>query len=334
MTEGAALRRIGWRLPQDDGGRMKTIEQLEDCPRPASGTVVSVGNFDGVHKGHQAVIASMLQRAQGLDPAAATAVVTFEPHTMEVLQPNSAPERLTAPERKLELLALAGLDLVLVVDFDAQRVAQSAESFVQEILVDCLNAKLVMVGTNFRFGHKAQGDVALLESLGKEAGFAVEPVTMIEGPEGIFSSTAVREAVRTGDMTRAAQLLGRPHDVRGEVVAGHGRGKDLGFPTANIAYADNACVPPEGVYASRARLDGVWLPAVTSVGTRPQFDPGATELVIEPHLLDFSGDIYGKIIDVGFVQRLRGQQTFATVDDLVAQMNVDKESARQVLRSQ
>lgn len=317
---------------------MDVIDHLEDCPRHPDGCAVTIGNFDGVHKGHREIIRDLRLYADGA--GASTAAVTFTPHTLQVLRPEVAPLLLSSLDRKLELLAATGLDYTMLLTFDEKRALQSAEDFVRQVLVDCLHAKVVMVGEDFRFGHHARGSIALLREMGEEHGFRVEPVPVITGRLGVYSSTNVRKAVVEGRMEDAAEMLGRPHELRGEVVHGDQRGRQLGFPTANVVPEPRVCLPPNGVYASRVRVledgTGAWHDAVTNFGTRPTFRATGVgpQPIVEAHLLGFSGDLYGKIMDVAFVERLREERRFDSAEALEAQIEADVAAAAALLHAE
>ncbi len=294
--------------------------------RPAA---VTVGVFDGVHRGHQKVLAATRAAAQGDDVVA----VTFEPHPAQVLAPDRAPRRLTTIERRVELLAAHGADEVRVLAFDREMSTWAPEEFIQRVLVDDLRVSAVVVGENFRFGSKAAGDVDLLRRMGGGAGFTAEGLTLDGGAQP-FSSTLVREHVAAGRMPEAAEILGRPHEVSGIVVEGDRRGRSLGFPTANVPVDDAYAVPPDGVYAGRVDIGPEVLPAAISVGTNPTFD--GHDRRVESYVIDRpadggSLDLYGRTIRVEFVRRLRGMDVFDTVDALVAQMHEDVADTRSVL---
>lgn len=305
-----------------------------EVPADLGRTVVTIGVFDGVHRGHQVVLdrAARHGREAGLPVVA----VTFHPNPMEVLRPDAAPPALSAVDHRADLLQAAGADHVLVLPFDKARAQQPAAEFVADILVGRLGARAVVVGADFRFGHRAAGDVALLQRLGMDHDFAVEAVD-IAGGEGVerWSSSHVRERLAEGDVAAAIRALGRPYRVEGVVGRGAGRGKDLGFPTANVPAPDGRVVPADGVYAGwLLRLDdpgGARLPAAISVGTNPTFGPG--ERTVEPYVLDRDDlDLYGVPVAVEFVARIRGQQRFDAAEDLVARMREDEAAARAVLQ--
>ena len=305
------------------------------CPEPVAGSVVTIGAYDGVHLGHRAVIEELRRRASTL--GCPTAVVTFDRHPAAVVRPESAPKLLTDTDQKLERLAVAGVDYTLVLHFDEERSHESAEDFVNEVLVGCLRTRLVVVGEDFHFGRKRGGNVELLRRMGPNLGFEVEGLTLVPVPgfEGPVSSTAIRRALEAGDLVTANRLLGRPHEVRGVVEKGDGRGgKVLGFPTANVAVPAEIQLPADGIYAGwYARPDGSTHAAAISIGRRPTFYPEGGPLMLEAYLLDFDGDLYGERTRVQFVSRLRGEERFESTDELVAQMNKDVEAARAALES-
>ncbi len=316
---------------------MEVVQSLDACPRPPAGTAVTIGAYDGVHLGHQAVIAEVrrLASATGLS----SAVVTFDRHPASVVRPESAPRLLTDLDQKLELLAATGLDYAVVVAFDQARAAERPEDFVTEVLVDCLSARLVVVGEDFHFGHRRRGNVALLRQLGRSQGFEVTGLELV-GPDGQptdddaakVSSTAIRRALQEGDLDQANAWLGRPHEVRGIVQTGDRRGRQLGFPTANVAAPDEVQLPADGIYAGwYERPDGARHATAISLGRRPTFYEQADASLLEAHLLDFSGDLYGEAARVRFVTRLHGEEKYSSVDALVDQMGRDCDQARQVL---
>jgi riboflavin kinase/FMN adenylyltransferase len=293
-------------------------------------SVVSVGNFDGVHRGHQTVLAGVVARAAEI--GAQAVVTTFDPHPMTVVHPTSAPLRLTELPRRLDLMEYLGVDGVLVLPFTNEVAQWSPEEFVERVLVDALRAAEVHVGQNFRFGHRAAGDVATLEALGAQHGFAVRTVPLA-GEGARWSSTYVRQCLDEGDVTAAAAALGRPHRVEGPVVVGDKRGRELGYPTANLALDDGVAIPADGVYAGwLVRADGTRLPAAISIGTNPTF--GGTTRRVEAYALDRDDlELYGEHVGIEFAQRLRDTLTFDGVEPLVAQMAVDVDQARAITAS-
>lgn len=316
---------------------MQIIRDLDSCPRPPVGTVVTIGAYDGVHRGHVAVIERVkrLAAADGM----ASAVVTFDRHPASVVRPESAPRLLTDLDQKLELLEQTGIDWVLVVRFDEARSHETAEDFVRDELVGCLNAKVVVVGEDFHFGHRRAGNVDLLRTMGTELGFVVSPLELV-GTDGLpasddadrVSSTSIRRALDEGDLARANDFLGRPHEVRGTVGHGDQRARDLGFPTANVAVRDDTCLPCDGIYAGWfVGADGEPRAGAISLGRRPTFYDHQPFSLLEVHLLDWSGDLYDQHVAVRFVARLRDERRFDGVDALVAQMATDCDDARRVL---
>jgi len=290
---------------------------------------VTVGSFDGVHRGHQHVLAASRAAADGADVVA----VTFHPHPIEVLAPDRAPKRLTTIERRIELLRVHGADEVRVLAFDREMAAWTPEEFIQRVLVDDLRASAVVVGEDFRYGARRAGDLDLLRSVGAEAGFSADGLAL-DGAEEPYSSTLVRAHVAAGRLPEAAAVLGRPHEVSGVVVEGDRRGRSLGFPTANVPVDDTYAVPPDGVYAGRLDIGGEVLPAAISVGTNPTFD--GRDRRVESYVIDrpSSGatlDLYGRLVRVELVRRLRSMDVFDTVDALVAQMHEDVADTRSVL---
>ncbi len=314
---------------------MQVVRDLESCPRPIGGCAVTIGAYDGVHLGHRAVIAEVRRLAADRDLA--SAVVTFDRHPAMVVRPESAPRLLTDLDQKLELLEATGVDYALVVTFDGARAHEPAEDFVVEVLVGCLGAKAVVVGEDFHFGHERRGNVALLRLMGETHGFEVVGLALVQagdGPDGAghVSSTAIRRALADGDLQRANALLGRPHEVRGVVVQGDKRGKELGFPTANVNVPGEILLPADGIYGGwYVGEDREVRPAALSIGRRPTFYATAHASLLEAHLLDFDGNLYGEHARVRFVARLRDEVKFDSVDALVDQMHLDIAKTRAVL---
>jgi riboflavin kinase/FMN adenylyltransferase len=313
---------------------MEVLRDVDTGPPPGVRTAVTIGAYDGVHLGHRAVIASL--RRLAAERGLRTAVVTFDRHPASVVRPESAPLLLTDLDQKLELLAGCGVDYTLVVRFDEVRAKEPAADFVDEVLVGCLRAGAVAVGEDFHFGHRRQGNVALLRAMGADLGFDVVGHELV-GLDGCaaevpVSSTRVRAALRHGDLAAAEEMLGRHHEVRGTVVEGDGRARDLGFRTANMAVPDDICLPADGIYAGwYLGPDAVARPAALSLGRRPTFYESADTSLLEAHLIDFDGDLYRQPARVRFVERLRDELRFDTVDALVEQMGRDVDRARAVL---
>ncbi|WP_018908560.1 bifunctional riboflavin kinase/FAD synthetase [Salinispora arenicola] len=292
-------------------------------------SVVTIGVFDGVHKGHQATIGHAVARAREI--GVKSVVVTFDPHPAEVVRPGSHPAVLTEPTRKAELIEALGVDVLCVLPFTPEFSRLPAEAFVHDVLVEHLHAALVVVGENFRFGHRAAGDVALLERLGRTFGYAVEGAPLVAEAGTVFSSTYIRSCVAAGDVVAAARALGRPHRLEGVVVRGDQRGRELGFPTANLLCHRYAAVPADGVYAARLVRRGQREPlmAAVSIGTNPSFS--GRERRVEAYVLDFDADLYGERLALDFVAHLRGQVRYDSVELLVAQIAEDVEHTRQAL---
>jgi riboflavin kinase / FMN adenylyltransferase len=310
---------------------MRVWRSLDDIGADFGPSVVTVGNFDGVHLGHRHV----LRRAREVAGSSDTPVVavTFDPHPMRVLLPERAPARLTTIERRAELLSEAGADDVLVLPFSKEMAAWPPEEFVRRVLAEALRATAVVVGENFRFGAKAAGNTEILTELGERHGFTTHALGLA-GAEHPWSSSYVRQSLAEGDVAAAATALGRPHELVGEIVEGAHRGRELGFPTANIPAAELTAVPADGVYAGWLRTlaptqvdGGKPLPAAISVGTNPTFD--GVERTVESYVLDRDDlELYGVTVEVSFVQRIRGQLRFESVKELIDRMCIDVEEVR------
>ena len=296
---------------------------------------MTIGAYDGVHVGHQALLAELGRRADAHDLE--TVVITFDRHPATVVRPDSAPLLLCDLDQKLELLAAAGVARTVVLPFDEERAAESAEEFVEEVLVRGVRARVVAVGEDFHFGHGRRGTVAMLREMGSEAGFEVDGVGLwaarAAGTSGPVSSTRIRGLVADGRVDEAAVLLGRWHQVRGPVVHGDARGgAELGFPTANVAVPEGIALPAVGIYAGWYEgSDGVRRPAALSIGRRPTFYDGGGDLLLEAFLLDFSGDLYGDAGRVSFVERIRDELRFDSVDELVDRIGDDVARTRSIL---
>jgi len=297
------------------------------APRDRSSSILTIGFFDGVHLGHQRTIERAIDdaRAKGLD----LIVITFDRHPAEVARPDRAPKLLTDLTQRLELLAELGVDASYVLAFDEAAAAQSAGDFIETVLVKQLGCAKVIVGENFRFGAKRAGDVAVLREAGERLGFVVEGVSLGQDRGEVISSTRIRSLLASGDVEGARRLLGRVHEVRGPVVHGDGRGGvELGCPTANLELDGRLALPGDGVYAGwyRDEFIGV-MPAAISVGRRPTFLENA-EPIVEAHVIGFSGDLYGREARVSFLDRLRGEERFDSIEALIAQMDRDVEEAQ------
>jgi riboflavin kinase / FMN adenylyltransferase len=303
---------------------------LDDVPADLDRTAVVIGNFDGVHLGHQHVV----REARGAADAEGLRVVavTFDPHPMAVLRPEHAPTTLTDIETRGELLQTAGVDDVLALPFDRDVASWTPHEFAQRVLADALHAAVVVVGANFRYGTRASGDVATLTTTGEELGFRAVGVPLDGGPQ-VWSSTYIRTCLAAGDVAGAAQALGRPFVIRGVVVRGDQRGRELGFPTANVPTRELTAAPADGVYAGwLRRLDtGERYPAAISVGTNPTFD-GERERRVESYVLDRDDlELYDVEVEVAFVDRIRGMVRFDGVDALIETMHDDVRHAHRIL---
>jgi riboflavin kinase/FMN adenylyltransferase len=302
---------------------MPILHGLTSFPPDAPPSVVALGVFDGIHLGHREILARAVERARA--EGLVSVACTFDRHPMEILQPERAPLPITTLEERLELMGATGIDATLVLPFTRELAGLEPEAFVKDVLLDRLHARVVVVGTDHRFGRGARGDPRLLETLGARLGFAVDVVLPLRIDGEAVSSTEVRAALQRGDVERAARLLGRPYTVCGEVVRGAGRGRTLGFPTANVR-TDRPLIVPTGVYACRARCGDAAHRAMVNVGNRPTFE-GQT-YAIEAYLLDFSGDIYDRPLCLEFHRRVRDERKFPSVEALKEQIARDVELAR------
>ena len=316
---------------------MRVIRGTADCVRPPEGSAVTIGVFDGVHLGHQLLVGEARRLAAEL--GARSTVVTFDRHPAAVVRPESAPLLLTDLEHRVELLAATGVEVTQIITFDEARSKERAADFVTEVLVGCLGARAVIVGADFHFGHNREGDVALLERLGRELGFEVDGIPLVASANAgaqPVSSTAIRRALRDGELHAANRMLGRPHEIRGTVHTGDGRARDLGMRTANIHLPMRLQLPADGVYAGwhqRGNASRDVHPAVISVGRRPTFYEEGGELLVESHLIDFDGDLYGEAAAVRFTDVVRlGQIAFDSMEALAEQMQRDLAGAREALR--
>jgi riboflavin kinase/FMN adenylyltransferase len=313
VTDEADLRHVAW-----------SLDDVEPGP-----SVVTIGFFDGVHRGHRTIIGRAVREAE--DRAVRSVVVTFDRHPMEVVRPGSEPRYLQSRDRRVAALVDRGADLVLVVPFTLERSQQPPEAFVEEVLAGPLQAVKVVVGTNFRFGHKAAGDVVLLAELGTRFGYEAEAVALRQLGDTPISSSEIRAHLDAGDVAWAAEALGASFVLEGSVVRGEGRGRTIGIPTANVEVDERLQLPAGGVYAGRAWVVGrdERHPCVVNVGTRPTF--GGETVTVEAHLLDGERDLYGCHLALGFEKRLRDERRFDGVDALVSQIRADVAAAREVL---
>ena len=317
---------------------MIVFEDAADVPAGFGPSVVAIGKFDGVHSGHRAVIARARIEAEGA--GARVVAVTFDRNPLSLLRPEACPEPLTSLEQKLHFLAAEGVDAALVLRFDADLAALPARTFVERFLVGALGAVTVMVGDDFRFGRGGEGDPAMMAALGHELGFDVDVVGDVQGAGRRVSSTWIRELLEAGDVDGAARLLGRPHAVRGEVVHGFKRGRELGFPTANLSTDAEGFIPADGVYAGWLLDEGpqsestrvvTHYPAAISVGTNPTFDDVPMRQV-EAYVLDETDlDLYGHRVEIQFTRRIRGMVAFEGIEPLRAQIADDVRQVRAAL---
>jgi riboflavin kinase/FMN adenylyltransferase len=300
---------------------------LEHLPSGWGRCVLTIGVFDGVHRGHRELINRAVELAAKRELP--SVLMTFDPHPSEVVRPGSHPTQLTTLKRRAELVEELGVDVFCVLPFTPELSRMPADVFVHELLVEQLHVAAVVVGENFTFGKGAQGDVDLLRTLGSRFGFTAEGESLVTEDHLIYSSTYIRACIDAGDVVAAEHALGRPHRLEGIVVRGDGRGRDLGFPTANLSTPKFAAVPADGVYACRFIQGGKVREAAVSVGTNPTFS--GRERRVEAFVMDVNEDFYGQRVALDFVARLRGQLKFSSSDDLVVQMRQDVEQARRLL---
>jgi riboflavin kinase/FMN adenylyltransferase len=306
------------------------VTDLSVSPWPNERAVITIGAYDGVHRGHRAVIAQVQARAAEL--GARSVVVTFDRHPASVIRPDAAPRLLTNPAQKLELLADTGVDATVVVPFSPEQARETPVDFVERVIVNALRTQAVIVGSDFHFGHMRQGNITLLREMGERHDFMCEPVVLVPRADGVdepISSTAIRRALAGGEIETATRLLGRALEVRGTVVTGDQRGRTIGFATANVEIPNGMCLPSDGVYAGLYRRpDGSEHACAINLGRRPTFYVNAEHSLLEAHLLDFAGDLYGEDAAVTFVAFLRSEKQFAGIDELKTQLKLDVEHAR------
>ncbi|MGW7416896.1 bifunctional riboflavin kinase/FAD synthetase [Streptomyces sp. NPDC054863] len=311
---------------------MQRWRGLEDIPQDWGRSVVTIGSYDGVHRGHQLIIGRAVERAREL--GVQSVVVTFDPHPSEVVRPGSHPPLLAPHHRRAELMAELGVDALLILPFTSEFSKLSPAEFVVKVLVDKLHAQLVVEGPNFRFGHRAAGNVAFLAELGPTYDYDVEVIDLyVSGAAGggePFSSTLTRRLVAEGDVAGAAEILGRPHRVEGVVVRGEQRGRELGYPTANVETLPHTAVPADGVYAGWLTADGERMPAAISVGTNPQFE--GKKRTVEAYAIDrVDLDLYGLHVAVEFLAYVRGMAKFESIDALLEAMADDVKQSRSLI---
>lgn len=315
---------------------MRIIQGSAALDAPFRRPIVTIGNFDGVHLGHRAILDTVVGRAHDLDGEAV--VYTFEPHPRKVLRPESAPGLLTTLEQKVELLEAAGVDAVVVEPFTAEFARTTAEEFIRVCLHERLTPVEVYVGYDFHFGRDREGSMRMLTEMGPRLGFAVTIIPEVTVDDGDVNSTRIRQRLADGEPAAAGRMLGRPFTIRGRVVRGDERGRTIGFPTANID-PENEVLPGVGVYAGVLRLldegdppAGLRMPAVTNVGRRPTFE-GSGAVVAESHVIDWSGDLYGRKVEVSFEVRLRGERKFESIEALRTQIAADVDEGRRRLEA-
>ncbi|GLI35014.1 MAG: bifunctional riboflavin kinase/FAD synthetase [Deltaproteobacteria bacterium] len=306
---------------------MEIIVGTDNIKRSLKNPVITIGNFDGVHYGHQVLFQQVKDWAREIDGE--SVVMTFNPHPLEVLFPGKGPACITPHEQKLELIAACGIDVTIVIPFDKEFAKISAHDFVKKILVDKIGVKAVVVGYDYRFGRNRQGDIELLQKMGEEYGFEVKTLSGIRMAETVVSSTAIRQLIKEGEIKEANRLLGHVYEISGTVITGRQRGgRLLGFPTANIKMSCQA-PPRPGVYVVKALVDGKIYGGAANLGYNPTF--GDTPFTLEVHILDFNQDIYGAPITVRFLERLRDEKCFTDLQELSAQIRADVEKAREIL---
>lgn len=307
----------------------RIIHDLAELQSPLRNPVLTIGNFDGVHRGHLALFERVKIRARAI--GGVSVVMTFQPHPITIMKPEKAPLLITPTQQKLALIAQAGIHTLLCLRFDETFAAISAEDFVQDIVVDKIGVKELVVGYDYTFGHNRTGNIDLLRKMGKDLGFQVHVLQPVLMGKRIVSSTSIRELVRAGELAEAKKLLGRDYQIRGTVVKGKDRGgRLLGFPTANLELVDEL-TPKEGVYAVKVLIDDHLHNGVTNIGHNPTFGQGP--LSVETHILDYSGDLLGQTIRVNFIHRLRAEKTYKDIEDLARQIDLDIKIAREILEA-
>lgn len=312
---------------------MLVVSDASNPPFPGEAAVITIGAYDGIHLGHQAVISEVIAQAEAR--GARSAVVTFDRHPADIVRPESAPKLITDHDQRLEMFERMGLDVAVVLPFDEAQSQEPALSFIERVLVRCLGTQLIVVGVDFHFGRNREGNVALLREVGATYGFEVAPLVLVPRHDGIsepVSSTAIRRALAGGNVELASAMLGRPFEARGIVVQGDQRGRLLGFPTANVEVPNRVCLPADGVYAGWfERPNGDVHPCAINLGRRPTFYEHADSSLLEAHLIDFHDDLYGEPAKVRFANFLRSERKFDGIDALVSQLKSDVENARELL---
>lgn len=305
---------------------MLLITDLNKITSPFSNSIITLGNFDGLHLGHQALIKMIIDRAK--ETGAKSLVVTFRPHPLKILAPDKCPPLISIYEEKIRLFEKLGIDVLVKIPFTLDFSSMTPKDFVKEILCNLLGAKEIFVGSNYRFGKGREGNIRMLKELGEELGFKVREVEQVSLNGEVISSTKIRNLLKDGDVEHAARLLGRDYAITGVVIKGDGRGKGLGFPTANIA-SKHAIIPSDGVYAVRLFARDKYYDGVANIGLRPTFEK--KELAIEVHIFDFNEDLYGEEISVFFIKKIREEKRFESIDALIKQINSDIGVAKSIL---
>ena len=307
---------------------MNIIHDLKELEEPLENPVLTIGNFDGVHRGHLALFEKIKERADAM--GGVSAVMTFEPHPIKIMKPGNGPPLITLIKQKLNLISNAGIDVIFCIPFTREFASISAQDFVQDLLVDKIGIKEIVVGYDYTFGHERKGDITLLKEMADKLGFKVHVLGPVHIDDTLVSSTSIRNLVQEGRISEARKFLGRDYQITGSVITGANRGgKLLGFPTANLDPMDEL-IPKRGVYAVTVLLDDKTYKGVTNIGYNPTF--GDNALSVETYLLDFSKDIVGKNIRINFIERLRDEKTFGSVNELTDQINKDIQRAREIFK--
>ncbi len=307
---------------------MTVITDLGQLKKPLKNPVLTIGNFDGVHKGHLALFNRAKERARYIDGQ--SVAITFDPHPIRIMKPANGPALITPTQQKLKLIEDAGIDVIFCIPFTKEFATISAREFVEDILVDKIAVKEIVVGYDFTFGHRREGNASFLQDIGKRIGFAVHVVKPINIDGTLVSSTSIRELIKEGDLSEAKKLLGRDYQICGVVIKGKDRGgRMLGFPTANLDLIDEL-TPKKGVYAARVLIDDQTYNGLVNIGHNPTFGKGPFS--VETHVLDFSEDLLGKIIRINFIERLRDEKTFKTIKDLADQISQDIIQAKKIFK--
>jgi riboflavin kinase / FMN adenylyltransferase len=307
---------------------METLHSISELAHLTGPLFLAIGVFDGVHRGHQAVISTSTSHAHSA--GGTPVVITFDPHPLKVLRPHDAPHLLTATQHKIALIRDLGVEHLLIIKFDKEFAATPPENFIEQLVIHSKLLREICVGHEWSFGKDRRGNLGLLKKLGARWNFSVVGIPAVKFNDNVVSSTAIRHAVRVGDLSKAAEMLGREYTILGTVVRGDNLGKKIGFATANLS-AHNEQFPPNGVYLAEATLDGMVHPGVVNLGYRPTVSSAKSERILEIHLLDFDRDIYGRDVEVRFLRYLRPEEKFESVTALVRQIERDVRQARELL---